>query len=170
MIQSYSRGRFEFFVVATVIALLFLMALDRYTIMTKDARVLRLEIISHHFMVGAANLRTEFLLSPILTSPLQVHKGLMVDGQLVYVSDEGWPVSATTPVTSAFQLTDNDCYQLWRILLQNPDPIVVGKVNRSKQYRAFVNGGSCRYTMADGEAYFDYFPLTGRLLFSAINK
>jgi len=171
LIQSYSRGRFEFFVVATIIALIALVALDRYSLLTKEARVLRLEIISHSFMTGAANLRVEFLISHISTPDIHYAKGLIVDGKLIYVSEQGWPASVTTPVTSKFQPTDMDCYHLWNTLLQNPAPITAGQFTDSRhKYRAFAQLNRCRYAMAGGDAYFDYFPLTGQLLFSAINN
>lgn len=171
MIQSYSRGRFEYFVVATVIALVALVALDRYTLMIKDARVLRLEIISHHFMTAAANMRVEFLLSHVTKPSMQVQNGLLVDGRLVYVSEQGWPASVTTPVATDFQPADSDCYQLWQLLLQNPAPITIGQFTaKPYKYRTFAQLDRCRYSLDEGDAYFDYFPVTGRLLFSAINN
>lgn len=171
MIQSYSRGRFEYFVVATVIALVALVGLDRYTLMTKDMRVLRLEIISHHFMTAAANMRIEFLITRVTKKTTEVHPGLRVGDQWVYVSAQGWPASVTAPVTAAFQPTDGDCVQLWQQLLQNPAPITPGQLTLAHTgYRAFAQGDFCRYALGEGEAHFDYFPLTGRLLFSAINN
>ena len=162
-IQRYSRGRFEFFVVATVIALIALVALDRYTLMAKDTQVLRLQIISQHFMTGAANLRVEFLVTQVAKSSTLIHKGLLVEGKFIYMSDQGWPGSFSTPVTDNFQPTEKDCYQLWKILLQNPPPIAFGQ-------RESTQPKGCRYTMVKGEAYFDYFPLTGRVLFSVVDE
>jgi hypothetical protein len=170
-IQRYSRGRFEFFVVATVIALIALVALDRYTLMAKDTQVLRLQIISQHFMTAAANLRVEFLVAHVAKSSTLINKGLLVDGKFIYMSDQGWPGSFSTPVTDNFQPTENDCYQLWKILLQNPPPIAFGqRASKFHKYRVATQPKGCRYTMIKGEAYFDYFPLTGRVLFSAVDE
>lgn len=156
---------------ATVIALIALIALDRYTLMTKDARVLRLEIISHHFMTAAATLRTKFLLTKAAKIPGQLHTGLLIDGQLIYLSSDGWPASFTAPINQRFQPSDEDCSRLWALLLQDPAPITTGQfTDQPRKYRAYAQTSACRYELASGEAYFDYFPLTGRLLFSDINE
>lgn len=169
MIQGYSR-RFEFFIVATVIALIALVALDRYTLMAKDARVLRLEIISHHFMTAAANFRSEFLVSNVVNSTGNTPKGLLINGKLLHASPQGWPASVSVGVTEVFSPSDEDCYQLWQLLLQNPGQIAVGQFTvDSSQYRVFSRSEACRYLLVDDGAYFDYFPLSGRLLFSAIS-
>ncbi len=171
MNQSYSKGKFEYFVVATIVALVTLIALDRYTLIAKDARILRLEIISHHFMIAAANMRIEFLTSRITSPSLSAQKALSIDGKLIFVSDQGWPVSTVAPVTDNFQPSDADCYQLWQLLLQNPAPISTGQYSVNKyKYRTFAYLNHCRYELANGDALFDYFPLSGRLLFSAINR
>ena len=157
--------------VATVIALIALIALDRYTLMTKDARVLRLEIISHHFMTAAATLRTRFLLAQVTKIPGQLRTGLLIEGQLIYLSPDGWPASFTAPVNQHYQPSDEDCYRLWGLLLQNPSPITLGQfTDQPGKYRAFAQAIACRYQLESGEAYFDYFPLTGRLLFSDISE
>ena len=170
MIQSYGR-RFEFFVVATIISLVALVALDRYTVMIKDAKVLRLEVISQHFMTAAANVRTKFLLSQVAKASIAIKKGLLVDGKLIYVSEDGWPASTSTPVSSHFLPTDEDCYHLWQVLFQNPAPITLGRFTESShKYRVFAEANACRYALTDQAAYFDYFPLTGRLSFSAISN
>lgn len=174
MRQSYSRGRFELFIVATVIALIALVALDRYTLIAKKTRILRLEIISHHFMIAAANFRSEILISEALKLPADlnkgfVKKGLSIDGKLLYASPQGWPASLSA-VSEDFHPTDEDCYQLWQLLLQNPPNITFGEFTAdTRQYHAFARADACRYLSVSDKAYFDYFPLSGRLLFSAIN-
>lgn len=170
MIQGYSRGRFEYFVVATVIALIALIALDRYTLMISEARILRLEIISHHFMTAAANVRTEYLVSRIQGAEHFIPGGIPVGDKIIHVTEQGWPASVM-PLADDFKPSDGDCYQLWQLLLLNPAPVSVGQqVSGTNKYLAFAQADHCRYMMADGEAYFDYFPVSGRLLFSAINN
>ncbi len=171
MIQSYSRGRFEYFVVATVIALIALVAVDRYALMAKDARVLRLEIISHNFMAGAANARIEFILSGVIKSQQTSEKKLMRNGKTLYFSSEGWPASTTGPANENYLPSNEDCLQLWQLLLQNPDPIDAPfRDSGSAQFQVFAYQSTCRYQLQSGDAWFDYFPEDGRLLFSSYPK
>lgn len=166
MIQTYHYGRFEFFVAVIVIAIIALAAFGRYSFMAKDARILRLQIISHHFMTGAANTRVQFLVSNISDIKKQ-QQSIDFAGQSLYFSTQGWPVSVAGPVPDKYQTTDEDCYQLWQLLLQNPAPIAKGKsVKSRREYRVFAQAYSCRYQFIDGTAYFDYYPLDGKLIFT----
>lgn len=166
MIQTYHHGRFEFFVAMIVIAIVAIAALGRYSLMAGDARILRLEIISHHFMTGATNSRIQFLLANIADKK-DAQQQLAVADQVLYFSAQGWPTSVSGPVGENYQPTDDDCYQLWLLLLQNPAPISKGEmVDSDREYRVFAQANSCRYEFTDGTAYFDYFPLDGRLIFS----
>jgi hypothetical protein len=166
LIQTYHHGRFEFFVAVIVIAIIALAALGRYSLMAKDARILRLEIISHHFMTGAANTRVQFLVTNTVDSR-DGQKQLDLAGQTFYFSPQGWPVSISGPVANDYRPTDEDCYQLWQLLLQNPAPITKGLMGKSSQeYRVFSRDNSCRYAFSDGSAHFDYYPLDGRLIFT----
>lgn len=166
MIQTYHHGRFEFFVAVIVIAIIAFAAFGRYSLMAKDARILRLEIISHHFMTGAANTRIQFLVTTIADKKGEQEQ-FDFAGQTLYFSAHGWPVSVAGPVTDDYQSTDEDCYQLWMLLLQNPAPITKGATSKSRrEYRVFAQPNSCRYTFSDGTAHFDYYPLEGRLIFT----
>jgi len=165
LIQAYHHGRFEFFVAVIVIAIIALAAVGRYSLMAEDARILRLEIISHHFMTGAANARVQFLVANIANNK-SGHKVVNLDGKAFYFSPQGWPVSVTGPVVDGYQLTDEDCYQLWLLVLQNPAPITKGANVKSRDdYRVYAQANSCRYAFADRVTYFDYYPLNGKLLF-----
>ena len=165
MIQTYHHGRFELFIAVIVIAIVALCAVGRYSLMAEDARILRLEIISHHFMTGAANMHIQFLLANIAGKD-EEKQSLAITGKTVYFSQQGWPASVSAPVTNNYMVTDNDCYQLWQLLLQNPAPIAVGLQKKIKaDYHVSAQGSNCRYQFSDGEAYFDYFPIDGRLIF-----
>jgi hypothetical protein len=167
LIQAYHHGRFEFFVAVIVIAIIALAALGRYSLMAEDARILRLEIISHHFMTGAANARVHFLLTHTANNNSDV-QAFEFEGKTFYFSAQGWPVSVSGPVGDDYQPTEEDCYQLWMLLLQNPAPISKGNnyKNRS-EYRVLTQANSCRYEFSDGAAYFDYYPLSGKIIFTS---
>lgn len=165
MIQTYHHGRFEFFVAVIVIAIVSLAALGRYSLMAEDARILRLEIISHHFITGAANMRVQFLVANV-SGAADRQKPFQVSGKQIYFSQQGWPVSSETLVADNYQPTDEDCYQLWQLLLQNPAPIAKGAtVISRKEYRTFAQTNYCRYQFNKGAAYFDYVPLDGSVSF-----
>ncbi len=167
MIQTYHHGRFEFFVAVIVIAIVALAAFGRYSLMAKDARILRLEIISHHFMTGAANARIQYLVTNIVDKKGEQER-LDLTRKSLYFSAQGWPVSVSGPVANDYHPTDEDCYQLWQLLLQNPAPITKGATEKSREeYRVFAQINSCRYAFSDGTAYFDYYPLDGRLIFTS---
>lgn len=167
MIQTYHQGRFEFFVAVIVIAIIALAGLGRYALMAEDARILRLEIISHHFMTGAANARVQYLVHS-LTSKKDAQKPFEVAGQLFFYSDQGWPVTTVGSVGKNHQLGDKDCYHLWQSFLQNPPAISLGKkVNASHEFHVFAHANSCQFGYSDGTTYFDYYPLDGRLIFAS---
>ncbi len=171
MSQSDSRRRFEYFIVATIIAIIALVALDRYSQTAKKTRILRLEIISHHFLTAAANFRSEFLISKVLKNPNDANKGLLINGKWLYASPQGWPASVSPVVGETFRPKDVDCYQLWQLLLLNPAPITPAEFSESThELRAFARAEACRYLSVVEGAYFDYFPLTGQLLFSVISN
>ncbi|MDO8345734.1 MAG: hypothetical protein Q7T48_21220 [Cellvibrio sp.] len=166
MIQTYHHGRFEFFVAVIVIAIIALAAFGRYSFMAKDARILRLEVLSHHFMMGAANTRIQFLLETIANRNALSNRHLTIDGKNLYFSPQGWPASIAGVVTDNYQPTDEDCYHLWTLVLQNPAPIAKGAAASPRgEYRSLAQEDSCRYQYEEGGAYFDYYPATGRLVF-----
>lgn len=165
MIQTYHHGRYEFFVAVIVIAIIALAGLSRYSLMAEDARILRLEIISHHFMTGAANARIQYLVSNIVNKKSE-QEPLDIAGKSLYFSPQGWPASVAGLVASDYQPNDEDCYQLWQLLLQNPAPLTKGAAKSRREYRVISQANSCRYEFTDGTAHFDYYPLDGKLAFT----
>lgn len=166
LLQGYRR-KLEFFLVAIIVAVLFATAFERYAELAKEAKILRLRVISEHFLTAAINLRIESLLSKIPSLETTAQKGVMVDGKVLYVSDQGWPLS-TSPLSHNYRPTDTDCYELWQILLQNPASITLGEFTQaSADYRVFARGDVCRYAMTNDAYFFDYIPVTGKLLFSS---
>ena len=164
MIQTYHHGRFEFFVASAVIAIIAFAALSRYSLMADDAKILRMELISHQFMTGAANIRIKFLMEN--SGAESSNKApFNISGKNFYFSEQGWPLTVKAGVDDNYRPTDDDCYQLWQLLLQNPTPIAKGRAASHREYRVFAQAGYCRYQMTKGSAYFDYFPLDGSLSF-----
>lgn len=171
MAQVNDRSRFEKYVAATVIAIVVLVGIDRYTIMTGDVEVLRLKIISHHFSTAAANFRSEFLISKISKKYPDSNNGLLISGKFIFATAQGWPASVTNSVTEQFRPNDDDCYQLWKLLLVNPALITRGQFGvEAEDYRAFSKGDACRYQLSSQNVFFEYSPQTGQVLFSGISE
>lgn len=182
MIQGYSQGRFEWFVVATVIAIIALAVLSRYLLIADDVRVLRFEMLSHRFMTSAANARVEYLVASLKQPNVAARKNIVIAGRRVFFSSQGWPVSVAGPIEGDYQPDDADCFQLWNLLLQNPAPVVQGNgageqtegdketFFSGQEYQVIAKDFACRYLLVSGKAFFDYYPLEGRLLFVRNNN
>lgn len=166
------RRKLEFFLVAIIFSTLVFIAAGRYSELAKETQILRLKVISEHFITSAVYLRIEYLVSKTSATQTTDERGVMVEGKLIYVSEGGWPASSRSPVRENFHPADADCYELWQVLLQNPASIAIGKfASTREEYRAYANGESCRYTIANGTFYFDYFPLTGERTYGpVVNK
>jgi hypothetical protein len=171
VIKTYSLGRFEIFVVVAAISIVAVVAIARYVSLAKDARNLQFELIAHHFMTGAANTRTQWLLKQI------THKGiaeeqamnLVIGEHLVYFSAQGWPLGVIAAENENEPPLLENCYQLWMLLLQNPAPLAKNESGAAggAEYQVAQAGRACRYSMREteaGEYYFDYFPAEGRML------
>lgn len=155
------------------IAIVALFAFDRYQALANSARDLGFEIISHHFMKGAADARVQWLLQPNTDAGLNKNATplVMVDHK-IYFSSQAWPASTIRMVGENFKPTVADCYGLWMVLLQNPAPISQEGTDTpgSRQYHVSTQENACRYQHIqddeDDNYYFDYFPLDGRLILS----
>jgi hypothetical protein len=169
MNQSHNnRRRFELFVSLIVIAIIALVALGRYNAMAEDARIMRMEILSHHFLTGAANIRVRFLMESVARGSSSNQALTIIDDRAVYFSPQGWPASLQGTVSDDFQPSEEDCYLLWQVFMQNPPPITKGgKAKPRGDFRSLVYNGACRYQLLEGDVYFDYFPLTGQLMFAS---
>ncbi len=105
-----------------------------------------------------------------LTASHSAEKYLLIAGQKVYFSLQGWPVGVSGPVVDGYTLTEEDCAQLWNVLLQNPAPISRATQPDSRmEYQLVVNGYACRFQLATGKAFFDYYPMDGRMEFTTLD-
>lgn len=167
MIRTYHNGRFEWFVIATVIALISVVALSRYWFMAEDARILRMEILAHRFVTAAANARIEFLVSSLASKHNADERQITIANRVVYFSSQAWPVAVSGPVVEGFSLTEEDCAQLWELLLQNPAALSRStQLNESAEYQVYAGDLVCRFELVNSNAFFDYYPMDGRMLFS----
>lgn len=177
MIKNYQRGRYEFFIVIAVIAILMAIAFGRYQTLAVSAHHLHVEMMSHHFMQGAADARVQWLLRSS-ASPNAQHPGgpYAIAGQDFYFSPDAWPVSTQGVVSENFQPTVEDCYRLWMALLKNPPPISRAGIEEvgSRPFHVAALGKACRYQSFGNKKnkipHFDYFPLEGRIILFLPNQ
>lgn len=163
--NTYHNGRFEWFVVIIVIAILSSVALARYLFIAEDARILRLEILSHRLVTAANNMRAGFLVQGDFSQQNPALRMMLIEGQPVYFSAEGWPAAVTAPVTEDFRLADADCIALWNLLLQNPPTLGSSSSASRAEYSVVAGDSVCRFQLRESEAFFDYYPLEGRIIF-----
>jgi hypothetical protein len=165
--QDYYRDRFVFIVSVIVIAIIAMAALGRYIVLAKDTEILRFKVISYHFMTAAANARVEYLLTKIQDSSVEEKKKITLAGTEIYMSNQGWPAAIKDPVANPDYPSDEDCYALWILLLQNPAAIAKqNQLDSKAHYLVSAMRDRCRYQMASKDAFFDYFPQEGRVIFS----
>ncbi len=165
--NTYHNGRFEWFVVAIVIAIIAIVALSRYWFMAEDARILRMEILAHRFVTASANARIEFLVSGLAAKGDPAQRYITIANRVVYFSAQAWPVAVSGPVVEGFSLTEEDCAQLWELLLQNPAALSRStQLNESAEYQVYAGDLVCRFELVNSNAFFDYYPMDGRMLFS----
>lgn len=165
MSPAYHHERFEFYVAMIVVAIIVVVAIGRYSFITDDAKILRMEVLSNNFMSGAANTRAQYFIKNAANKN-PVSQPLNIAGKKIYFSADGWPASLSGPITQDYQVTDDDCYTFWQLFLQNPAPITKGMdTNSDNYYRSFALIDLCRYETVDYIAHFDYYPMDGRVVF-----
>ena len=172
MIQGINKRYLEYFFVAMIVAVIVLMALNRYTLIAKDSAVLRLQIISQNFMIGAANARAEYYLRNVVGDDdgITLTSGFSLGEKKFYFSAQGWPVS-TRPLLANNFPTHEDCHNLWQAVLQNPEPISSPfKQVRGALIQVFAVKSICRYQLKTGDAWFEYSPADGQLHFSSVSS
>lgn len=170
MKPSYSLGRFEYFVVAIVVATIAAVAINRYLLLAEQTRQLRFEILASHFARAAANVRVHWLLQSHNYPGPRNEFALPVAGSPLYFSRQGWPASTRGKVGDSFRLVADDCRFLWQALLQNPPAISSRDQDRARhEYHVSAEGRVCRYywlNLGQQDYYFDYFIDDGSVVLS----
>lgn len=170
MKPRYSLGRFEYFVVAIVVAAVATVAINRYVQLAEQTRQLRFEILASHFARAAANLRVNWLLQSHSYPGPRNEFALPLAGSTVYFSPQGWPASTRGELGNSFRLSAEDCRFLWQVLLQNPPAISSRDQDRaSHEYHASAQGRVCRYywlNLGQQDYYFDYWIDDGSVVLS----
>ena len=165
MIRQQGWSRFEWLIAVSVIGIVLLFAVVRYLDMAREGRRMGFELLAHHFTAGVALARASWLINRV--NPEQFF--VQIDGQFIYMSDQGWPMS-TEPVVAKDEPEKATafCQQLWESLLQNPQQATVAESDwGQRQYHiSSPKQGMCRYELVTeprGSHFFDYNVQTGQV-------
>lgn len=161
---------FEFYFVMSIIGIIVLIATQRYLQLAEETKRLSVEVVAKHFSAAVYNHHTRWIMAQSQSSTRQLN----IDGLNVLFSSDGWPlaIAAHEPLPSAVSTTS--CLSLWNHLLQNPPSISSeghGVYGSQAYHLSLPQVGSCRFELVSqqpGEFYFEYEPLSGRVIFHTL--
>jgi MSHA pilin protein MshB len=177
------RRRYEFFIVAVVIGLITLVAIDRYLELGRETRRIGFELLAHHFATAVAGVRVQWLLNKTHAGNRgETNSQVELDGFRFYMNEGGWPAQVAHDEEKKdsqdngqkneqqeVQLTAAGCLKLWQALLQNsPQASVEGMQARGSQryHIRLLEEGVCRYERVFkgvNNIYFDYASSNGQV-------
>jgi MSHA pilin protein MshB len=158
---------FEFYFVMSVIGIIVLVAMQRYLQLAEETKRLSFEVVAKHFNASVYNHHARWIMAQQQTKTFR----LEVDGLDIQFSPQGWALAVINNNTKISDVSLASCLSLWNNLLQNPPSISYdgGDPYGSRAYHLSVpQEGACRYeliTEYPGEFYFEYAPLSGRIIF-----
>lgn len=165
--NSYRFGRYEFFIVIILIALVLSVGIKRYLSLADSAQALRFQILANHFAQGAANARANWIIAAH-SSARQVARPMFtmpVGAVEFFFSPQGWPLTTDSVAAMENTFSLNDCHLLWKGLLQNPPELkLLSEVAGAGEYRFSIEDDQCRYwwfIAGNASGYFDYKPQEG---------
>jgi MSHA pilin protein MshB len=167
MKKAQGFASFEFYFVMSIIGIIALIAIQRYTQVAEETKRLSFDVLAKHFQAAVLNYHSRWIMVQQQTKTFP----LPIDGLDVQFTAEGWPIDIgvgeqLSPVASA-----SSCLRLWENLLQNSPPISYegGEPYGSYAYHVrFSLENGCRYELVTenpGEFYFEYSPVSGEVLF-----
>lgn len=185
MLKQRGWSRFEWLIVVSAIGLVLLIGIARYLDLARESRRVGFELLAHNFTAAIAMTRAQWL---VKNSGEKRENVLDLGEKIIYFNAEGWPVAAKQ-VASSIALEDEkledeklgekklenenlvrQCYELWQVMLQNPEPATLeGKSDwgQRRYHIASLGKGVCRYqlvTKKQNSHFFDYFLHNGQVL------
>ena len=158
---------FEFYFVLSVIGIIVLVAMQRYVYLAEETKRLSFEVVAKHFNASVYNHHARWIMAQQQTKTFQLN----IDGLDIQFTPLGWPLAVVTEKPLSPVVSVANCLSLWNNLLQNPPSISsdIGDTYGSRIYHLSVSQeGACRYeliTKSPDEFYFEYAPLSGRIIF-----
>jgi hypothetical protein len=158
---------FEFYFVLSVIGIIMMVAMQRYLHLAEETRRLSFEVVAKNFNAAVYNHHTRWIMAQQQTKVFQLN----IDNLDILFTPQGWPLAVVTEKQLSPGTSVASCLSLWDNLLQNPPSISSdgGDAYGSRVYHLSVSQeGACRYeliTESPSEFYFEYAPLSGRIIF-----
>jgi MSHA pilin protein MshB len=171
MTNQRGWSRFEWLITVSAIGIVLLFAVTRYLDMAREGRRMGFELLAHHFTAAVAMTRAHWLINRAASNEFFIE----INGQGIYMSEEGWPASASPVLIGREAETQLEkspaaCQELWQTLLQNPEPATLEGQSSWGQRRyhiSRINEHVCRYelvTKERGSHFFDYDVRTGQVM------
>lgn len=162
-------GLFELIVVVTLIGVLAAAGVKYYGQVMDEARRAAFESQARAFTALVAMLHWSWSVrgEQFVPAASQGVDAVRLDGRLIYMNANGWPVHAGQAQQGA-AISAAGCSQLWDALMMNPGVVWgQGEMVPDNRWRVrLVNNSKCRFeTLTAGQAYhyFDYDALNGRI-------
>jgi len=167
MKKNLGFTRFEFYFVISVIGVVTLIAIQRYSALAEETRRLSFEIIAGNFSAVIYNHHARWIISQQNQSELS---SLLIDGVDVEFSPSGWPMSASAKKNIVNGISITSCLSLWQHFLQDAPLIsfVGGDAYGMQTYHlSMPDPQTCRYEFVRSQPslYIDYEPASGKLVF-----
>lgn len=161
---------FEFYFVMSVIGIIVLIATQRYLQLAEETKRLSIEVVAKNFSAVVYNHHARWIMAQSQTSTRQLY----IDGVNVLFSNEGWPLAIAASEQLVSEVSTASCLSLWNHLLQNPPSISVegsAPYGSHAYHLSLPQVTRCRFELVSqqpGEFYFEYEPLSGRLIFHTL--
>jgi hypothetical protein len=161
---------FEFYFVISVIGIIVLVAMQRYSQLAEETKRLSFEVVAKHFNASVYNHHARWIMAQQQTKIFLLN----IEGLDIQFTAQGWPSAVVTEKPLLPVVSIASCLSLWNNLLQNPPSISYdgGDPYGSRIYHLSVSReGACRFeliTESPGEFYFEYAPLSGRVIFHSL--
>ena len=164
MKKSPGFSRFEFYVVISVISLIALFGIQRYSKLAGEAQRLGVEALAQNFSAAVYNYRSRWIIEQQRGSNL-----LKVGDILVQFSAQGWPMAVLANESPYMSVTISSCLSMWKTFLQNPPALSYegGDTYGTHVYHLVISSKNvCRFEWAGNPSknfYFEYSPISGEV-------
>ncbi len=157
---------FEFYFVMSAIGIIVLIAMQRYLQLAEDTKRFGFDVIAKHFSTAVYNHRARWIMAQSQTNTRE----LQIDGLTILFSAEGWPLAIVAREPFPSEVSTSTCLSLWHNLLQNSPSISSEEASYGSQayHLSLPQANTCRFEMASeprGTFYFEYAPISGRIIF-----
>ena len=173
----------ELVLVITIIGVLAATGAVYYGEVLEEARRTGVEVLANRFTAAVALIRGQWIVESTMQINGKVSKTFRVDVDNIpiFLNEFGWPANTDGLSAGSRDETAEECYQLWRAIMQNPGRATVeGRVlnpaqdpgnpeskGKQRYHISQIGGSKCRYeliTRPEGTHFFEYDLTNGRVL------